>query len=163
LVVTGFRSSREREDRHGRSYQHQLDDSGDRRPSRRTARFSQHAAADGNGAWGVSTHPVRLFTRNQAITALTLAERLASGYGDDDPMTGRLIRLTTALTVVAIAGVAAIISYRHACGLVTSHGETGLTARQLPFTIDGLTWAASMVVLDASRRHHPVPSWPGGA
>lgn len=50
-----------------------------------TVRFSQHAAADGNGAWIVSTHPARLFTRNQAITALTLAERLAAGYGDDDP------------------------------------------------------------------------------
>ena len=50
-----------------------------------TARFSQYAAADGQGAWIVSTHPARLFTRNQAITALTLAERLAAGYGDDDP------------------------------------------------------------------------------
>jgi hypothetical protein len=27
--------------------------------------------------------PARLFSRNQAITALTLAERLAVGYGDD--------------------------------------------------------------------------------
>ena len=50
-----------------------------------TARFSSHAAADCNGAWIVSTHPARLFTRNQAITALALAERLALGYGDDDP------------------------------------------------------------------------------
>ena len=50
-----------------------------------TAHFSQHRAADGNGAWIVSTYPARLFTRNQAITALTLAERLADGYGDDDP------------------------------------------------------------------------------
>ena len=50
-----------------------------------TARFSEHAAANGNGAWIVSTHPARLFSRNQAITALTLAERLAVGYGDDDP------------------------------------------------------------------------------
>ena len=50
-----------------------------------TARFSQHAATDGNGAWIVSTHPTRLLTRNQAITALTLAERLAAGFGDDDP------------------------------------------------------------------------------
>ena len=50
-----------------------------------TARFSQYAAADGNGAWIVSTYPARLFTRNQTITALTLAERLAAGYGDDDP------------------------------------------------------------------------------
>jgi hypothetical protein len=50
-----------------------------------TARFSQHAAADGNGAWIVSTHPARLFSRDQAITALTLAERLAAGDGGDDP------------------------------------------------------------------------------
>jgi hypothetical protein len=49
-----------------------------------TARFSQYAAADGEGAWIVSTHAARLFTRNQAITALTLAERLAAGYGDND-------------------------------------------------------------------------------
>jgi hypothetical protein len=33
----------------------------------------------------VSTHPARLFSYNQAITALTLAERLAVGYSDDDP------------------------------------------------------------------------------
>jgi hypothetical protein len=38
-----------------------------------TARFSEHAAADGHGAWIVSTHPARLFTRDQAITALTVA------------------------------------------------------------------------------------------
>lgn len=72
-------------------------------------------------------------------------------------MTDRLIRITTALAVVAVAVVAAIISYQHAYELVTSHGQTGLTARLLPFTVDGLIWAASMVVLDASRRHHPVP------
>jgi hypothetical protein len=59
----------------------------------------------------------------------------------------RLIRITTALAVVTVAGAAAIISYQHAYELVTSHGETGLTVRLLPFTVDGLIWAASMVVL----------------
>jgi hypothetical protein len=49
------------------------------------------------------------------------------------------------------------MSYYYAYELVTSHGETGFTARLLPFTVDGLIWAASMVVLDASRRNHPVP------
>ena len=49
-----------------------------------TARYSSHAAADGRGAWMVSDHPSRLFNRNQAITAMVLAERLAAGYGDDD-------------------------------------------------------------------------------
>ena len=68
-----------------------------------------------------------------------------------------LIRITTAVAVVAVASVAAIISYQHAYELVSTHGENGLTAHLLPFTVDGLIWAASMVVLDASRRHHPVP------
>jgi Protein of unknown function (DUF2637) len=81
-------------------------------------------------------------------------------------VTGRLIRITTALAVMAVAGVAAIISYQHAYELVRSHGEAGLTARLLPFTVDGLIWAASMVVLDASRRNRPVPrlaAWSLGA
>jgi hypothetical protein len=50
-----------------------------------TARYSLHAAADGQDAWIVSGLPRRLFTRNQAITAMVLAERLAASYGDDDP------------------------------------------------------------------------------
>jgi peptidoglycan/LPS O-acetylase OafA/YrhL len=73
-------------------------------------------------------------------------------------VTDRLIRLTTALAVVAVACVAAIISYQHAYALVSVHGERGLTARLLPFTVDGLIWAASMVVLDASRRNERVPA-----
>jgi hypothetical protein len=59
--------------------------------------------------------------------------------------------------VAAVAAVAAVISYRHAYELVTTHGETGLTARLLPFTVDGLILAASMLILDASRRHQPAP------
>jgi hypothetical protein len=78
----------------------------------------------------------------------------------------RLIRITTALAVVAVAVVAAVISYQHAFELVRSHGESGVTARLLPFTVDGLIWAASMVVLDASHRNQPVPrlaAWSLGA
>jgi Protein of unknown function (DUF2637) len=71
--------------------------------------------------------------------------------------TGLLIRITTALAVVAVAAVAATISYQHAYELVRSHGESGATARLLPFTVDGLIWAASMVILDSSRRSQPVP------
>ncbi|MFA1539393.1 DUF2637 domain-containing protein [Actinomadura monticuli] len=72
-------------------------------------------------------------------------------------MADRLIRITTALAVVAVAAVAAVISYRHAYELVHSHGESGPTARLVPFTVDGLIWAASMVILDASRQKHPAP------
>lgn len=72
-------------------------------------------------------------------------------------MTDRLIRITTALAVATVAAVAAVISYRHAYELVSTHGETGLTARLLPFTVDGLILAASMLILDANRRHQRVP------
>ena len=41
------------------------------------AEFRPHAAADGNGAWLVTTRPGRLLGRSQAITALTIAEELA--------------------------------------------------------------------------------------
>ncbi|MBO3747554.1 DUF2637 domain-containing protein [Streptosporangiaceae bacterium NEAU-GS5] len=73
-------------------------------------------------------------------------------------MADRLTRMTTALAVLTVAAVAAVISYQHAYELVSSHGEAGLTARLVPFTVDGLIWAASMVLLDASRRRHPVPT-----
>ena len=49
-----------------------------------TAEFSEHAVADGQGAWIVSCHPGRLFTRNRTITAMVLAERPAAVYGDDE-------------------------------------------------------------------------------
>jgi hypothetical protein len=72
-------------------------------------------------------------------------------------MTDRLIRITTALAVATVAAVAAVISYRHAFELVSAHGESGLTARLVPFTVDGLILAASMLILDASRQNQPVP------
>jgi Protein of unknown function (DUF2637) len=66
----------------------------------------------------------------------------------------KLVRIVTAPTVAAIA---AIISYRHAYELISSHGETGVTARLVPFTVDGLLLATSMLILDANRRNKPVP------
>jgi hypothetical protein len=53
-------------------------------------------------------------------------------------VTGRLIRITTTLAVPAVAGVATIISYQHACEMVMSYGESGTTTYLLPFTVDGL-------------------------
>jgi hypothetical protein len=47
------------------------------------------------------------------------------------------MRITTALAVVAVAAVAAIISYQNAYERVRSHGEAGVTARLLPFTVTG--------------------------
>lgn len=73
-------------------------------------------------------------------------------------MTDRLIKVITSLAVATVAAVAAVISYRHAYELVITHGETGLTARLGPFTVDGLIVAASMLILDANRRTKPVPA-----
>ena len=130
-----------------------------------TARFSQYAAADGNGVDRLrspcpAVHPQRSdqgpdprrTARCRLRRRSLICEELEGGTV---PVTDRLIRITTALAVVAVA---AIISHLHAYELVTSHGRTGITAHLLPFTVDGLIWAASMVVPDASRRHHPVPS-----
>ena len=79
-------------------------------------------------------------------------------------MTDRLIRTTTALAVAAAAGVAAIISYQHAYELVRAHGESGVTARLLPFTVDGLIWAG---VHGGARRQPTEPAlyrgWRPGA
>ena len=50
--------------------------------------------------------------------------------------------------------------------MVRSYGESGVVARLLPSTVDGLIRAASMVVLVASRRNRPVPrlaAWSLGA
>jgi hypothetical protein len=56
----------------------------------------------------------------------------------------RAIRLSTAAAVLAVAGIAAFVSYVHAYAVVRAHGETGFTARLEPATIDGLVYASSM-------------------
>ena len=68
------------------------------------------------------------------------------------------IRLSTGGAVLAVAGVAAYISYWHAYAVVRQYGETGITARLEPATIDGLVYACSMVMLYAARHQRPVPA-----
>ena len=100
-----------------------------------------------------------------------LAEAVRGGFSadghppaDDDPPAplasgiDRAIRLSTAAAVLAVAGIAAYVSYWHAYAVVRAHGETGITARLEPATIDGLVYASSMVVLYAARHRVPVPS-----
>jgi hypothetical protein len=70
----------------------------------------------------------------------------------------RSIRLSTAAAVLAVAAIAAYVSYWHAYAVVRAHGESGITARLEPATIDGLVYASSMVVLYAARHRIPVPS-----
>jgi hypothetical protein len=50
------------------------------------------------------------------------------------------------------------VSYWHAYEVVRAHGESGVTARLEPATIDGLVYASSMVVLYAARHQLAVPA-----
>jgi hypothetical protein len=70
----------------------------------------------------------------------------------------RVLRWSTALAVVGVAAVAAVVSYEHASALVRAHGESGWTGRLIPLTVDGLIYASSMVVLDSARRGARVPT-----
>ena len=67
------------------------------------------------------------------------------------------IRASTAAVVLAVAGLAAYISYWHAYAVVRQYGESGVTALLEPGTIDGLVYASSMVILHAARHRLPVP------
>jgi hypothetical protein len=81
-----------------------------------------------------------------------VARDIAAATGVD-----RAIRVSTAVAVLAVAGIAAYVSYWHAYAAVCAHGESGITARLEPATIDGLVYASSMVNLYAARHRLPVP------
>jgi hypothetical protein len=91
------------------------------------------------------------------VTALAVAPDARIGY---KPVASagvdHVIRVSTAIAVLAVASVAAYVSYWHAYAVVCAHGETGVTARLEPATIDGLVYASSMVNLYAARHRLPV-------
>jgi Protein of unknown function (DUF2637) len=69
----------------------------------------------------------------------------------------KAIRWSTVAAVAVVALVAAFVSYRHALAVVTLHGEGWPVAQLYPLTIDGLIYAASMVLLDSARRRRRPP------
>lgn len=69
----------------------------------------------------------------------------------------RVIRVSATAAVLGVAVIAAYVSYWHAYQVIRSHGETGVTARLEPATIDGLVYCSSMVILYAARHRLPVP------
>jgi hypothetical protein len=71
----------------------------------------------------------------------------------------RIIRWSTALAVVSVAAVAAVVSCERVSALVRAHGEFGWTGRLIPLTVDGLIDASSMVMLDSARRDVRVPAF----
>jgi hypothetical protein len=119
-----------------------------------------------------------LCSKRAAGSQEELAEALRGGLSadghplaSDEPLahrasgSDRAIRLSTAAAVLAVAGIAACVSYWHAYAVVRAYGETGITASLEPTTIDGLVYASSMIMLKATRHRVPVPSlarWPLG-
>ncbi|MGR6913148.1 DUF2637 domain-containing protein [[Actinomadura] parvosata] len=71
------------------------------------------------------------------------------------------IRWTTTLAVALLAGIAAVISYRHMHELALRHGEDPWTAALAPLSVDGMIIASSMSILYASRhgRRGSVLAW----
>ena len=63
----------------------------------------------------------------------------------------RAIRWATTLSVIVLAVIAAIISYKHMYLLVRRYGETSWTAALLPISVDGMIAASSMSLLLDSR------------
>jgi hypothetical protein len=61
------------------------------------------------------------------------------------------IRGATTVSVLLVAGIAAVVSYRHMHELVLKHGEDVWAAALIPLSVDGTIIAASMSLLLASR------------
>jgi hypothetical protein len=60
-------------------------------------------------------------------------------------------RWATGLAVLAVATIAAIVSYQHIQTLALSHGYTPGTAGLLPFSVDGLIVASSLALANGAR------------
>ncbi|HUN30393.1 MAG TPA: DUF2637 domain-containing protein [Trebonia sp.] len=66
-------------------------------------------------------------------------------------MSARLARWATALAVLAVAVIAAIVSYAHIESLALANGYSIDTARLLPFSVDGLILASSLSLATGGR------------
>jgi hypothetical protein len=79
-------------------------------------------------------------------------------HGSHAVVTGdTAIRVLTTAVVLAVAAFAAVVSYSHIYDLGHAHGQSGMAARMLPLSVDGLILAASLVALHEARRRHAVP------
>lgn len=63
----------------------------------------------------------------------------------------RWIRRTTTASVLLLAAIAAVVSYRHMHALALAVGESPWTAALIPLSVDGMIVASSMTLLLDSR------------
>jgi Protein of unknown function (DUF2637) len=69
----------------------------------------------------------------------------------------RFARVLTGLAVLAVAVIAAAVSFSHIDALALAHGYTADTARLLPLSVDGLIVASSLTLLTEARAHRDAP------
>lgn len=72
-------------------------------------------------------------------------------------MSDRLARILTGLAVLAVAVIAAMVSFSHIDALALAHGYTTDTARLLPLSVDGLIVASSLTLMTEARAQRGAP------
>ena len=80
-------------------------------------------------------------------TASSTVARTARRWPDSDLW----IRVATVAAVLAVAAIAATVSYHHMRSVALDHGEDPTSAAIIPISVDGLIIAASMTLLADSR------------
>ncbi|MFC4536919.1 DUF2637 domain-containing protein [Sphaerisporangium dianthi] len=71
----------------------------------------------------------------------------------------QLIRVSMTVVVLAVAAVAAWVSYWHAVAVIEKYGaEDEMSAHLVPATVDGMIYASSMVLLWCARYRLKVPA-----
>jgi hypothetical protein len=76
-------------------------------------------------------------------------------------LTVRRIQRTTIGSVVILAVIAAVVSFRHMHELCLRHGEDRLAAVLIPLAVDGTIVVASMSILLATGTAPAAEPWPG--
>lgn len=72
-------------------------------------------------------------------------------------MSDRIARVLTGLAVLAVAVIAAAVSFSHIRALALTHGYSPDTGALLPFSVDGLLVVSSFVLMTEARAQRPAP------
>ena len=72
-------------------------------------------------------------------------------------MDEKWIRRLAAVVVLAVAAVAAVISFGHIFDLAHAHGQDVLASALLPLSVDGEVLASSLALLHAARQRRDTP------
>lgn len=80
-----------------------------------------------------------------------------------DQVSDKFARVLTGLAVLAVAVIAAAVSFSHIRALALTHGYSPDTGALLPFSVDGLLVVSSLVLLAEARAQRPARGLPASA